>query len=46
MALAREAGVDLSPHVSPSPPGASEPTIVLPDGTVINLPAKPDGATR
>ncbi len=47
--LAREAGVDLTPHVTPAPPGETEPTVILPDGSIVDLPkggATPEGGIR
>ncbi len=48
MELARSAGVDLSQHVSVAPPEVTEPSIVLPDGSVVQLPkgGQPDTAPR
>ena len=49
MELARQAGVDFSPHVTPAPDGSLEPTIVMPDGSIIELPkggATPEGGIR
>ena len=47
--LAKDAGVDLTPHVTPAPPGETEPTVILPDGSIVDLPkggATPEGGIR
>ncbi len=43
MDLAKEAGVSLDTDLTEVP---AETNVVLPDGTIVSLPAKPDSATR